>query len=119
MYFVYVIDIKRNDKNYSLTKNFNANNDCTENNENFLFNSKLSYINVNNVINNENLLENDNYDCDELPSHWTTCRKYDEIFLLEEKMRDYYGNALRFDALPDQKNFLKVLNKKYFFIYFK
>lgn len=45
---------------------------------------------------------------DILPTTWTTYRKYDEFFQLEEKIREFHGNSLRTAGLPDRKAFLSV-----------
>ncbi|KAH7702064.1 PXA domain-containing protein, partial [Aphelenchoides avenae] len=41
----------------------------------------------------------------DLPKIWTLGRKYDEFYVLDEKLREFHGNALRLERLPEKKPF--------------
>lgn len=127
MYFVYVIDVKRNDLTINHKNNaaksqsllpITLSIDKTMQHDvesSLLFSNLVVEVEYENEMMEEsNSAENclSEYNDEDLPSHWTTCRKYEEFFLLEKKMREFHGNALRLDMLPDRKNFLMVLLKK-------
>uniref|UniRef100_A0A915E1V4 Sorting nexin-14 n=1 Tax=Ditylenchus dipsaci TaxID=166011 RepID=A0A915E1V4_9BILA len=83
-YYVYVINIERNDLAAELVSNPDP-----------------------------HLSEEDFNDDDLLtPNQWTIGRKYDEFFFLEEKLREFHGNSVRLGLLPDKKVF-KAKNRSF------
>jgi hypothetical protein len=50
-------------------------------------------------------LTNDEFD----EKIWMIGHRYEEFYALEDKLRDYYGSALRLSTLPDRKTTLQLL----------